>query len=112
MSRRKPPPPRTTVTVEIAGEKHVLRSDVPAEYTRAVAAHVDEMIRGLPSAPVLEPFRAATLAALSITDELFRAREEIAHLRAEIERRAADAARVLEEATGPSEEEPGDSPSS
>lgn len=104
MSPRKAPPSRHTVTVEIAGEKHVLRSDVPPEYTRAVAEHVDRTIRALPSFPTLEPFRAATLAALSITDELFRAREEVARLREMIERGTTDVAELLEEAVSGSPE--------
>ena len=101
MSRppRRPPPPRHTVAVEIAGEKHVLRSDVPPEYTRSVAAHVDATIRALPGFQTLEPFRAATLAALSITDELFRAREEIRRLREEAEYRTNVLADRLEAAS-------------
>lgn len=100
MSRpsRRPPPPRHTVAVEIAGEKHVLRSDVPPEYTRAVAAHVDATIRALPGFQTLEPFRAATLAALSITDELLRAREEIKRLREEASDRTEALAEQLEAA--------------
>jgi cell division protein ZapA (FtsZ GTPase activity inhibitor) len=86
------------VAVEIAGEKHVLRSDVPPEYTRAVAAHVDATIRALPGFQTLEPFRAATLAALSITDELFRARDELRRLRDEAERRTGELADLLEAA--------------
>ena len=102
MSRppRRPPPPRHTVTVEIAGEKHVLRSDVTPEYTRSVASHVDATIRALPGFQTLEPFRAATLAALSITDELFHARDEIRRLREEAERRTAELADELEAAEG------------
>jgi cell division protein ZapA (FtsZ GTPase activity inhibitor) len=100
MSPRKPPPQRHTVAVEIAGERHVLRSDVPPERTRAIAAHVDETIRSLPSFPTLEPFRAAILASLSITDELFRAREEIERLRAEADRRTEEIAEILEDAHG------------
>lgn len=98
MSPRKPPPQRHTVAVEIAGERHVLRSDVPPERTRAVAAHVDEIIRSLPSFPTLEPYRAAILASLSVTDELFRAREEVERLRAEIEARTSGIAEILEDA--------------
>ena len=98
MKPRRNAPAGNSVTVEIAGEKHVLRSDVPPEYTRAVASHVDAVIRELPGLGTLEPFRAATLAALSITDELFRAREELAHLRAEVERRTAELAGILEAA--------------
>lgn len=107
MSRppRRPPPPRHTVAVEIAGEKHVLRSDVPPEYTRAVAAHVDATIRALPGFQTLEPFRAATLAALSITDELFRAREEIRRLREDAEYRTNIVADQLEAAVAAAAEQ-------
>lgn len=103
MSSRRPrgragEAPRAPVTVEIGGEKHVLRSDVPPEYTRAVAAHVDDTLRALPAYGTLEPFRAATLAALSITDELFRAREELRQLRDELARRTGEVSAVLEAA--------------
>ncbi len=97
MSRRKASP-RHKVTVEIAGEEHVLRSDAPPEYTRAVAAHVDHTIRSLAGAQTLEPHRAAILAALSITDELLRAREELRTLREDAARRADELAHELEEA--------------
>lgn len=99
MSPRKPSP-RFRVTVQIGGEKHVLRSDAPPDYTRACAAHVDTVLRELPDSPALEPGRAAILAALSITDELFRAREEVRRLRAEMERRADEMAEILERAAG------------
>ena len=79
MSRRKAT--GRSVAVEIAGKTHVLRSDVAEEYTRSVAAHVDATIRALPGGATLEPHRAAILAALSITDQLFRAREELRQLR-------------------------------
>lgn len=104
--------PRHKVTVEIGGEKHVLRSDVPPEYTRAVAAHVDATLRALPGFATLEPHRAAILAALSITDELLRAREEIRFLRDEAERRTVAAAELLESTVSPgaaARENPADS---
>jgi cell division protein ZapA (FtsZ GTPase activity inhibitor) len=63
-----------------------------------VASHVDATIRALPGFQTLEPFRAATLAALSITDELFHAREELRRLREEIAQRTAELASILEEA--------------
>jgi cell division protein ZapA len=92
-------PVRHTVTVDIAGERHVLRSDVSPEYARTVAAHVDTTIRALGSFPTLEPFRAAILAALSITDELFRSRAEVERLRAEIDARTTELAELLERST-------------
>ena len=98
MSRGKPP--RNSVTVEIAGEKHVLRSDAPMEYTHSVAAHVDGTIRSLGKVDALEPHRTAILAAMVITDELFRTREELRALREEVERRATLLADRLERAAG------------
>jgi cell division protein ZapA len=103
---RRAAPTAQSVTVEIAGEKHVLRSDASPEYTRAVAAHLDETIRALPGFGSLEPFRAATLAALSITDELFRMQQELQKLRDEIERRTAEIAALLEGAEAAASEHP------
>ena len=99
MTRPKPPA-RSTVTVQIAGERHVLRSDAPPEYTHAVAAHVDATIQALGPAASLEPHRTAILAALTITDELFRAREELRVLREELERRADRLTELLQRAAG------------
>ena len=96
-------PPRTaksSVTVEIAGEKHVLRSDAPVEYTHSVAAHVDSTLRSLGKVDALEPHRTSILAAMVITDELFRTREELRALREEIERRSSLLADRLERAAG------------
>lgn len=68
--------------VTICGEDYTIRSDSPPEHTRKVAAYVDAKIREvLESASVVESHKAAILAALQITDELFSARqgeEEIA----------------------------------
>lgn len=61
--------------VTICGEDYTIRSDSPPEHTRAVAAYVDAKIREvLESASVVESHKAAILAALQITDELFEAR--------------------------------------
>ena len=61
--------------VTICGEDYTIRSDASPERTRAVAAHVDKAIRDvMASATVVESHKAAILAALSITDELFRER--------------------------------------
>lgn len=99
MSRSRPPA-RSSVTVEIAGERHVLRSDAPPEYTHAVAAHVDATIRALGPSVALEAHRSAILAAMVITDELFRAREELRALREEVDRRSALLADLLLRSAG------------
>jgi cell division protein ZapA len=100
------PDGRNSVTVEIAGERHVLRSDASAEYTRSVAAHVDATIRALGFGSTLDPHRAAILAALTITDELFRLRAETAALREEIDQRSARLADLLERAAAATEPAP------
>jgi cell division protein ZapA len=61
--------------VRIVGEEYTIRSDVPPEHTRAIAAHVDAAIRKVLESPAItDPGKAAILAAMSITDELFRER--------------------------------------
>ena len=66
---------RSSVKVTIVGQELTIRSDATAEHTREVAAYVDKAIRGIMnSGAVVESSRAAVLAALQITDELFRAR--------------------------------------
>jgi len=62
--------------VKIVGEEYTIRSEVPPEHTRAVAAHVDAAIRKVLESPAItDPGKAAILAAMSITDELFRERQ-------------------------------------
>jgi cell division protein ZapA (FtsZ GTPase activity inhibitor) len=102
MSQNRPPS-RNSVVVEIAGERHVLRADAAPEYTQAVAAHVDATIRNMGPSASLDAQRTATLAAMVITDELFRTREELRDLREELDRRAAGLAEMLEAAASQEE---------
>ena len=63
------------VRVTIGGEEYAVRSELPAEYTRDVAAYVDAALaRVRESLSGVPPHKAAILAALAITDELFQAR--------------------------------------
>ena len=88
---------KQSVTVRIAGEEHVIRASAPPEYTRACARLVDERVLEIRSkAGLLEAHKAAILAALSISDELLQAREELARLREERERETRRLAARLE----------------
>jgi cell division protein ZapA len=81
---------RIVVTVPIAGEDYMIRTDASEEYTRECAAYVDRMIRTITdSAGMLQPGKAAVLAALAITDELFKSRREAETQRQEHGSRAA-----------------------
>lgn len=68
---------RHSVRVSILGEEYTIRTEASAEHTRQVAEHVDRIIRRvLASGSVVETHKAAILAALQITDELFRAKSD------------------------------------
>jgi cell division protein ZapA len=66
---------KNAAKVTIGGEEFTVRSEHPPEYTREVAAYLDVALKGIrDSLPMIETHKAAILAALSITDELFQAR--------------------------------------
>jgi cell division protein ZapA len=76
-----------SVTVRIAGEEHTLRANADPDYTRACARFVDARFQEIrQKSGLVETHRVALLAALSITDQLFRAREEVERLRQEAAR--------------------------
>jgi cell division protein ZapA len=87
---------KNAVRVIIGGEEYTVRSELPPEYTREVAAYLDAALKGVrDSLPMVESHKAAILAALSITDELFQARRgdhEVAH---RLTAMADDLARLL-----------------
>lgn len=66
---------KQAVRVIIGGEEYSVRSELPPEYTREVAAYLDAALKRVrDSLPAVETHKAAILAALAITDELFQAR--------------------------------------
>ena len=77
-----------TTRVTILDEPFAIRSEADPEYTRQVAGHVDSSLREIrEKAPSMEPFQAAVLGAMEITDELFRARARHAELESEMAER-------------------------
>ena len=87
-----------SVTVRIAGEEHVIRANAAPEYTVSCARLVDDRIQEIrKAAGLIEGHKAAILAALSITDEFFQAREELDRLRGSIAGAVDAAAERLEQ---------------
>ena len=85
-----------SVKVEILGESYAIRTEAPPEHTKAVAEHLDRAIRQILSGgSVIEANRAAILAALQITSELFQARDASASLTAAMQELGADVRRML-----------------
>ena len=82
---------KSVVRVKIVGEEYTLRTEASELHTQSVAEHVDRTIRAILSggAPI-ETHKAAILAALQITDELFRERAATSALTTDIRELAAD----------------------
>ena len=84
------------VRVMIGGEEYTVRSDLPPEYTREVAAYVDQQLRKvLSQGPLVETHKAAILAALAITDELFQSRKAENEVAARLAAMAEEVAKLL-----------------
>ncbi len=99
---------RNVVRVRIVGEEYTLRTEASEAHTRAVAEHVDRITRAiLDGGGVVETHKAAILAALQITDELFTERAEADALAEDIRGLAGDLRPLLppakrgDEAAGP-----------
>jgi len=89
----------SAVTVRIAGEEHVIRANVEPEHTRRCARFVDQRITEIRErGGLIDASRAAILAALSVTDELFRAKAELERLQTELSARAGELVTRLEAA--------------
>ncbi len=85
-----------SVKVTILNEEYTLRSDTPPEHTRAVAHYLDRAIRDvMASGAVVESGRAAILAAMRITGELFEARAASEQVTKELQSLSADIRRLL-----------------
>ena len=88
---------KTSVTVRIAGEEHTIRASAEPEYTRKCAQLVDDRIHEIRlAAGLIEGHKAAILAALSIADEYFQAKEDLDRLRAEMGSRVEEIAAQIE----------------
>ena len=87
------------VTVRIGGEEHTIRANVEPEYTRKCAEWVNERIGEIKTQlGLIESHKAAILAALSITDEMFQARAQVEELQDSSTRTAEALVTRLEEA--------------
>ncbi len=91
---------KTRITVRIAGRDYPITSSDSEEYVRRVARYVDRKIAELSLATRLPALETATLAAVTIADELAKSREEINRLREQMERERAELQRLRAEKEG------------
>lgn len=87
---------KNAVRVNIGGEELTVRSELPPEYTREVAAYLDAALKRVrDSLPSVDVQKAAILAALAITDELFQARRSDREIANRMTALADDLSRLL-----------------
>ncbi len=79
---------KKSVRVRIFGEEFPIKSEAEPEYTRKVAEYVDSMMRNVNKGMKSTDTKiVAVLAAMSITDELFRTRRGLSSLGEELKKK-------------------------
>ena len=92
---------KSAVTVRIAGEDHTIRANAEPAYTKKCAKAVDDRIHEIKmQSGLIDPHKAAILAALSIVDEWFQAQDELEKMRGEVARRTAALVERIDEGVG------------
>ncbi|HSF03519.1 MAG TPA: cell division protein ZapA [Solirubrobacterales bacterium] len=84
------------VELTILGQTLTVRTEASPEHLRALAAYLEERVAEVRRV-VRDPLAALTLAALDITDELFRAREGRAREEDDVRRRLGALVEMLEQ---------------
>jgi cell division protein ZapA (FtsZ GTPase activity inhibitor) len=64
------------IELNLLGQTLTIRSEAAPDYLRRLAKYLEERVAALKRSGVNDPLTALSLAALDITDELFRARED------------------------------------
>ena len=64
------------IELNLLGQTLTIRSEAPPDYLRRLAKYLEERVATLKRSGVQDPMTALSLAALDITDELFRSRED------------------------------------
>jgi cell division protein ZapA (FtsZ GTPase activity inhibitor) len=79
----------SVVTVEIAGQRYPIRSDLDERYIAELAAYVDQKMRAaVDAAPESDMLGLAILVALNIADDFFGARQQQSSAHGELNDRA------------------------
>ena len=88
-----------TVKVNIFGNEYPIKSEADQEYIKRVAKYVDRKMREISEkVDISSAAKVAVLAALNITDELFREKADKDKALAEVDDRTAELAEWLEKA--------------
>lgn len=92
---------QSIVSVEIAGQRYPIRSNLDASYVAELAAYVDQKMRAAADAvPASDMLGLAVLVAMNIADECFRARQQQSSTSGELNERALRLERIVDDAIG------------
>jgi cell division protein ZapA (FtsZ GTPase activity inhibitor) len=88
--------PAGRVELSLLGQTLTVRTEASPEYVRQLATFLEERVGELARAGIKDQMAALTLAALDITDELFRAREERARQDGDVNTRLSALVEILD----------------
>ena len=95
------------VTVEIMGQRFLIRSSLDIEYIHRLASYVDHKIQAATEHSTGgDTVRIAVLAAMNIADEYFRSRDTETSLELAVKTRAGEIERMVEDALADAPPEP------
>jgi cell division protein ZapA len=88
----------SVVTVEIAGQRYPIRSDLDERYIAELAAYVDQKMRAaVNTAPESDMLGLAILVALNVADDYFRARQQQSSVHGELNERALRLEQIVDD---------------
>jgi cell division protein ZapA (FtsZ GTPase activity inhibitor) len=88
----------TRVEITLLGQTLSVRTEAPPDYVRRLAGYVERRVQALKRSGVPDPMKSLMLAALDITDELFRVRDDLAKIDGDVGARLGALVSVLERA--------------
>jgi len=94
------------VEFELLGQKFTIRSEAAPEYVRELIDYIEGKVQEVGGAGIADPIKRLGLAALVITDELFRVRAEQAHAAGDVNARVDTLLKLLAEVTPPPAKSP------
>jgi cell division protein ZapA (FtsZ GTPase activity inhibitor) len=84
------------VELSLLGQTLTVRTEASPEYVRQLAGYLEDRVAELSRGGIKDTLAALTLAALDITDELFRAREDKARQDGDVNTRLSALVEILE----------------
>jgi cell division protein ZapA (FtsZ GTPase activity inhibitor) len=84
------------VELSLLGQTLTVRTEASPDYVRQLAAYLEDRVGELTRGGVKDPLAALTLAALDITDELFRTRQDKARQDGDVQTRLGALVEILD----------------